>query len=195
MSKTTHGSKGGSSNRRGFLSGSVALAAGLLARAGKASGRTPLQSAESRIRELGLELPDPPSPIAVYVPAVITGNLLFVSGHGPAAIEGVKPGKVGQDLTIEEGKLAARATGLRILSTMRDRLGSLDRVVRLVRSFGMVNAVPDFTEQPQVINGYSELMVEVFGETNGKGARAAVGMGSLPSNIAVEIESIWEIRE
>lgn len=181
-------------NRRGFLSGSIAALGGLWARSTGASSMSATQTAERRLVELGLELPDPSSPVAVYVPAVITGNLLFVSGHGPAASEGVLRGKVGDDLTIEQGKLAARATGLNILSTMRASLGSLDRVVRLVRSFGMVNAMPDFTQQPQVINGYSELMVEVFGEEQGKGARAAVGMGSLPSGIAVEIESIWEIR-
>ena len=127
-------------NRRRFLGGSLAALGGLWARPLVSSSGT--QTAERRLVELGLELPSPSSPVAVYVPAVISGNLLFVSGHGPRGIEGVKRGKLGDELTLEEGKLAARAAGLSILSTMRASLGSLDRVVRLVRSLGMVNAVP-----------------------------------------------------
>lgn len=183
------------SNRRGFLGGGLLAAASTFVPGlGGAGSRSIVAGPEDRLKELGLTLPPAPNPVATYVTAVESGNTLYISGHGPAAIDGVKPGKVGADLTIEEGQLAARATALAVLSTMRHKLGSLDRVVRLLRTFGMVNAAPDFTQQPQVINGYSNLMVEVFGEEAGKGVRAAVGMGSLPSNIAVEVESIWEIR-
>ena len=182
------------SNRRAFLSGGL-FAGASAAVPGWAQTRTGGEAnPEERLRQLGITLPEAPAPVATYVTAVISGNTLYISGHGPAAIEGVKPGKVGADLTIEDGRLAARATALGVLATMKKKLGSLDRVVQLLRTFGMVNATPDFTQQPQVINGYSDLMVEVFGERAGKGVRAAVGMGSLPGNIAVEIESIWEVR-
>ena len=184
------------SNRRGFLSGGlVAAATAVAAGWARARGIAPAGAGpEDRLKELGITLPEPPNPVATYVTARVSGNTLYISGHGPAAIDGVKPGKVGAELSIEEGQLAARATALNVLATIRNELGSLDRVVQLLRTFGMVNAAPDFTQQPQVINGYSNLMVEIFGEMAGKGVRAAVGMGSLPSNIAVEIESIWEIR-
>lgn len=183
-------------NRRGFLSGSLMLAAGsVFSRSLAAKGhRAQQKKPEERLRELGIELPPPPRPVATYLPAVLMGNMLFVAGHGPAQVEGVRPGKVGADLDLEQGRGAARATGLAILSTIRDTLGSLDRVVRLVRTFGMVNASADFTEHPRVINGFSDFMVEIFGEGAGKGSRCAVGMASLPSNIAVEIESFWEVR-
>ena len=163
----------------------------------EAKGRTPLQasSPEQRLRELGIELPPAPEPVAVYVTSVVTGNLLFTSGHGPAQIEGVTTqGRVGADLSIEEGYAAARATGLAVLSTLRNSLGSLDNVVRLVKTLGMVNCTTDFTQQPAVVNGFSELMVDVFGEELGRGGRSAVGMGSLPFNIACEIEAIFEVR-
>jgi enamine deaminase RidA (YjgF/YER057c/UK114 family) len=134
--------------------------------------------------------------VANYVTAVQMGNTLYVSGTGPRAADGsLITGKVGADLTEEEGYQAARAAGLRILATVRKKLGSLDRVERLVKVLGMVNATPDFGEQPKIINGFSDLMVEVFGPDAGKGARSAVGMGSLPFNIPVEIEAIFEIRE
>jgi enamine deaminase RidA (YjgF/YER057c/UK114 family) len=150
--------------------------------------------AEARIKELKLELPAPPRPVATYVPAVQVGNLLFVSGHGPLKVDGkMISGKVGSDMTLEQGKDAARVTGLAILSTVRSTLGSLDRVLRLVKVLGMVNSTPDFKDHPQVINGFSDLMVDVFGEA-GKGARSAVGMGSLPGNIAVEVEAIFEVH-
>jgi enamine deaminase RidA (YjgF/YER057c/UK114 family) len=150
--------------------------------------------AEARIKELKLQLPNPPKPVATYIPAVQVGNLLFVSGHGPLKTDGTMiAGKVGSEATLEQGKEAARVTGLAILSTMRNTLGSLDRVVRLIKVLGMVNATPDFREHPQVINGFSDLMVEVFGES-GKGARSAVGMGSLPGNISVEVEAIFEVH-
>lgn len=187
------------SNRRGFLgTGLVAAASAAWPRWARARGLGAIAPAvtgpEDRLKELGITLPEPANPVATYVTSRISGNTLYISGHGPAAIDGVKRGKVGQDLTLEEGQFAARATALAVLATMKHALGSLDRVVQLLRTFGMVNAAPDFTQQPQVINGYSDLMVEVFGPEVGKGVRAAVGMGSLPSNIAVEVESIWEIR-
>jgi len=149
---------------------------------------------EQRLEELNIQLPDAPQPVAIYRPAVQVGNLLFVSGHGPNRADGTQiTGRVGVELTIEEAKEAARVTGLCILSTVRNTLGSLNRVVRVVKVLGMVNATPDFGEQPQVINGFSELMMEVFGDP-GKGARSAVGMGSLPGNIPVEVEAIFEVE-
>ena len=151
-------------------------------------------SAEKRLRQLGIQLPPSPKPVAVYVPAVQTGDTLFTSGHGPRKDGKLIQGKVGKDLTLKQGYDAARVTGLNVLSTVRTAIGSLDRVVRLVKVLGMVNCTPDFKQQPQVINGFSELMVQVFGEKNGKGARSAVGMAALPSNIPVEIEAIFEIR-
>lgn len=151
-------------------------------------------TAEQRLEELNIQLPDAPQPVAIYRPAVQVGNLLFVSGHGPNRADGTQiTGKVGVELTAEEAKEAARVTGLCILSTVRSTLGSLDRVVRVVKVLGMVNATPEFGEQPQVINGFSELMMEVFGDP-GKGARSAVGMGSLPGNIPVEVEAIFEVE-
>lgn len=149
---------------------------------------------EARIQELHLTLPPAPKPVAKYKTAVLVGNLLYVSGHGPAAIEGVKiAGKVGADLTVEQGKAAARAVGLNVLSTIKATIGSLDKVKRLVKTLGMVNGTPDFKEQPQVINGFSELMADVFGEDAGVGTRSAVGMGSLPMNIPVEVECMFEV--
>lgn len=149
---------------------------------------------EARIKELKLELPAPPKPVATYIPAVQVGNLLYVSGHGPLKPDGkMLSGRVGADMTLEQGKEAARVVGLAILSTVRNTLGSLDRVVRLIKVLGMVNATPDFKDHPQVVNGFSDLMVEVFGDT-GKGARSAVGMGSLPGNIPVEVEVIFEVH-
>ena len=152
-------------------------------------------SAEARLKELNLELPPAPKPGGVYKPVVQDGNKLYVSGHGPILPDGsMITGRVGLDLDEEQGKAAARQVGLTILSTLKANLGSLDRVVRTIKSLGMVNAAPDFKRHPQVINGYSELLKDVFGE-DGVGARSAVGMGSLPGNIAVEIEVIFEIRD
>jgi enamine deaminase RidA (YjgF/YER057c/UK114 family) len=149
---------------------------------------------ETRIQELHLTLPAPPKPVAKYKPAVLAGNMLYVSGHGPLKVDGkMIQGRVGADLTLEQGKEAARVVGVAILSTVRNTLGSLNKVKRLVKTLGMVNATPDFKDQPQVINGFSDLMAEVFGEDAGVGARSAVGMGSLPGNIAVEVECIFEV--
>jgi enamine deaminase RidA (YjgF/YER057c/UK114 family) len=150
---------------------------------------------EARLKELQLTLPPAPKPVAKYKPAVQVGNVLYVSGHGPAKVDGNSPvvGRLGDDLSLEQGKEAARLVGLAILSTVRNTLGTLDRVKRLVKTLGMVNATADFKDQPQVINGFSELMAEVFGDDAGVGARSAVGMGSLPGNIPVEVECIFEV--
>ena len=150
---------------------------------------------EQRLAELRLELPPAPKPVAVYKPLVIAGNLAYVSGHGPLrADKTLITGVVGRDLTLDEGKAAARQVGLAILATLRSELGSLDRVARLIKVLGMVNTAPDFYDHPKVINGCSELFAEIWGTENGVGARSAVGMGPLPGNIAVEIEAIFELR-
>src|SRR5579871_5520873 len=151
---------------------------------------------ETRIQELHLMLPPAPKPVAKYKTAVLAGNMLYVSGHGPAKLTDKTPmaGKVGGDLTTEQGKESARAVGLNILSTVRQTLGSLDKVKRLVKTLGLVNCAADFKEQPQVVNGFSELMAEVFGEDAGVGARSAVGTNALPNNIPVEIECIFEVE-
>jgi enamine deaminase RidA (YjgF/YER057c/UK114 family) len=151
-------------------------------------------SPETRLQELHLTLPAAVTPSAVYNGAVRVGNLMFVSGHVSSRPDGTKiTGKVGDTLTVEQGKDAARQVGLAILGTVRGHLGSLDKVKRLVKSFGMVNCTADFTQHPQVINGYSELMKDVFGEDAGVGARSAVGHNSLPLGVAVEIECILEV--
>lgn len=151
---------------------------------------------EARLAELGIELSTPSPPVANYVNAVRTGNLLFLAGKGPTQANGENiTGKLGsEDLTIEQGYEAARLTGISQLSVLKAELGNLNKVKRIVKVLGMVNSTPDFTDQPKVINGYSDLMVAVFGE-RGKHARAAVGMVALPSNIAVEIEMIVEVFE
>ena len=148
-------------------------------------------SAEAKLKSLGIELPAAPRPVANYVTAIEVGDVLYVSGHGPAPAPGVKThGRVGEDLTVEEGYQAARRTGLGILATVRARLGSLDRVEQVVKLLGFVNAGPEFQEHPKVINGCSDLFVEVFGD-RGRGARSALGAGSLPDSIATEIEAIF----
>jgi enamine deaminase RidA (YjgF/YER057c/UK114 family) len=179
---------------------SIGAAATLLGLTHSSSASTPVaqgaSSPEQRLRELGLELPPAPTPVATYVPTVRVGDTLYVSGTGPNRPDGsFIQGKVGGDMSIEEANEAARVVGLNVLSAIRDALGSLDRVVRVAKVHGMVNAVPEFTQQPQVVNGFSDLMVEVFGEEAGKGARSAVGMGSLPFNIPVEIESVFVVRD
>lgn len=146
-------------------------------------------SAEKKLKELGITLGPVTPPVANYVNAVRTGNLLYLAGKGPA---GNVVGIVGKDITVEQAYGHARTTGLNLMAVMKDELGSLDRVKRIVKVLGMVNAVPGFTDQPKVINGCSDLFVEVFGE-RGKHARSAVGMGSLPNNIPVEIEVIVEV--
>jgi len=145
-------------------------------------------SAEKRLKELGIQLAAPTPPVANYVNAVRTGNLLFLAGKGPGAVKG----KLGAELTVEQGYQHARSVGLALLAVIKAELGSLDRVSRVVKLLGMVNGTPDFTDQPKVINGCSDLFVEVFGD-KGKHARSAVGMGSLPNAIPVEIECIVEV--
>lgn len=150
---------------------------------------------DQRLAELKLELPPAPKPVAVYRPLVIVDRMAYVSGHGPLKTDqSLTTGVVGRDLTLEEGKAAARQVGLAILATLRAQLGSLDRVKRVVKVLGMVNSAPDFYDHPKVINGCSELFAEIWGTENGIGARSAVGMGPLPGNIAVEIEAIFELR-
>ena len=160
---------------------------------GRPAGSAPA-SAEARLAGLGIELPKPPPPVANYVRAVRTGNLVFLAGHGPLKPEGgYVTGKLGKDLTVEEGYAAARLTGIALLASLKAEIGSLDRVRRIVRVVGMVNATPEFTDQSKVINGCSDFLVEVFGE-RGKHARAAVGMVSLPIGLAVEIHMIVEVE-
>ncbi len=151
--------------------------------------------ADARVAELNLELPPAPKPVATYLTAVRHGDLLYVSGHGPYRSDGTLiTGRLGAGMSVQEGQMAARQTGLAILATLMVHLGSLDKVVRLIKTLGMVNSTPDFGEQPKVINGYSDLMKEVFGEA-GVGARSAVGMGALPGGIAVEIEAIFQVKD
>jgi enamine deaminase RidA (YjgF/YER057c/UK114 family) len=148
------------------------------------------EGAEARVKKLKLELPKVTAPKgAILAPAVRAGDLLFLSGR-----TGGKAGKVGKDVTVKQAQQAAREVALGHLAVMRSELGSLDKVVRLVKVLGMVNCTPEFTQQPQVINGYSELMVQVFGEKAGKGARSAVGMGSLPGGAQVEVEAIFQVK-
>lgn len=154
----------------------------------------PEYNPEANLKELEIELSTPSAPVANYVNAVRTGNLIFLAGKGPLQSNGEYiTGKVGEDLSIEEGYYAARVTAINQLSVLKAELGDLSKVKRIVKVLGMVNAAPDFVDHPKVINGYSDLMVQVFGE-KGKHARAAVGMGSLPTNIAVEIEMIVEVE-
>jgi enamine deaminase RidA (YjgF/YER057c/UK114 family) len=150
---------------------------------------------EEQFARLGLELPPAPTPLGVYKPLLIDGRHCYVSGHGT-----VKPdkslitGRIGQDLTPEEGKLAARQVGLAIIATLKSNLGSLNKVKRVIKVLGMVNCTPDFEKHPYIINGCSELFAAVWGEENGIGVRSAVGMGSLPDNIPVEIEALFELH-
>jgi len=150
-------------------------------------------SAEKKLQELGISLPQTPRPIANYVPAVRTGNLLFVSGHGPYNDgKTATSGKLGKELTVEQGYQAARNVALNCLASVKGILGDLDKVKRVVKLLGMVNCTEDFKDQPKVINGASDLLVEVFGDA-GRHARSAVGMQSLPNGIPVEIEMIIEV--
>ncbi len=152
-------------------------------------------SAEQRLAELQLQLPPAPKPVAVYRPVVVVGNIAYVSGHGPVRLDGsLIQGVVGKDLDLDAGKAAARQVGLAMLANLRAHFGSLDRIQRIVKTLGMVNSAPDFYDHPKVINGFSELMAEVFGPEHGIGARSAVGMGPLPGNIAVEVEAIFEVK-
>jgi len=155
---------------------------------------TQAQNPEEKLQQMGITLPVPSKPVATYVNAVRTGNLVYLSGKGPTNPDGTNiTGKVGKDLSIQQGYEAAKSTGINLLAALKAEIGSLNKLKRIVKVLGMVNCPADFTEQPQVINGFSDFMVEVFGE-KGKHARSAVGMNALPKNIAVEIEMIVEIE-
>jgi enamine deaminase RidA (YjgF/YER057c/UK114 family) len=151
-------------------------------------------SAEENLKMLNLELPPPPTPVGVYTPFLIDGSHVYVSGHGPLRVDKTLiRGRIGKDMDLEQGKLAARQVGLAILSTLRHNLDSLDKVKRVIKVFGMVNADDSFEKHPFIINGCSELFAQIWGSDNGIGVRSAVGMGSLPDNIPVEIEAVFEI--
>lgn len=151
--------------------------------------------AETKLKEIGLEFPPAVKPLANYVPAVRTGNLVFLSGQGPRRKDGTMiTGKVGAELTLDEGYEAARRVALGLLGSLKAEIGDLDKVRRVVKLLGMVNSTPDFTDQPKVINGASDLLVEVFSD-KGRHARSAVGMNALPMNISVEIEMIVEVED
>jgi enamine deaminase RidA (YjgF/YER057c/UK114 family) len=151
-------------------------------------------SAETRLAELKLELPPAPKAVGVYRPVVQLDGLLYLSGHGPLRLDGTLiKGRVGGDLDAAAGYQAARQTGLAIIASLRKHCGSLDRIARLVKTFGLVQATPEFTDHPAVINGFSELMRDVFGEEHGIAARSAVGAASLPGGMAVEVEAIFEL--
>ena len=155
----------------------------------------PAMNAEQQLIALGLSLPPAPPRGGVYKPTVVVGSIVYVSGHGPYLGDGkYLTGRVGEGLDLEAGKVAAKQTGLAMLATLQSELGSLDRVKRVVKLLGMVNCPPDFTDHPKVINGCSELFAQIWGEDCGIGARSAVGVGSLPGNIAVEIEGIYELQ-
>jgi enamine deaminase RidA (YjgF/YER057c/UK114 family) len=153
-----------------------------------------MSNPDDRLLELNLSLPPVPKPIAKYRPAVQAGNMLYLSGHGPVQPDGsLIKGRVGHNLSTEQGYAAAKQTGLAILATVKNTLGTLNKIKRLVKTFGLVQCTPEFTDQPKVINGFSELMAEIFGEEGGVGARSAVGTSALPVGMAVEIECIFEI--
>jgi enamine deaminase RidA (YjgF/YER057c/UK114 family) len=153
-----------------------------------------LNTPEQNFAALGLNLPPAPQPLGVYKPCLIDGKYLYVSGHGTVKDDrSLIIGRIGEDMNAEEGKLAARQVGLAILSTIKTNLGSLDKVKRVIKVLGMVNCTPDFEKHPFIINGCSELFAKVWGEDNGIGVRSAVGMGSLPDNIPVEIEALFEL--
>jgi enamine deaminase RidA (YjgF/YER057c/UK114 family) len=153
-----------------------------------------LMTADERFGQLGLSLPPSPTPLGVYKPCLVDGKYLYVSGHGPVKDDKTLIiGRIGKDMNIDEGKFAARQVGLTILSTVKKNLGSFDKIKRVIKVLGMVNCVPEFEKHPYIINGCSELFAAVWGEQNGIGVRSAVGMGSLPDNIPVEIEALFEL--
>jgi enamine deaminase RidA (YjgF/YER057c/UK114 family) len=189
-------------DRRTFLSGTLlgvgALGTGALAGAAREAEAaiaavTGVSSPEARLRELGIRLPDVDLQQGAIVPSVQVGNLLFVSGHGPRGEDGQYiVGKVGAELTAEQGTAAARACAMTMMAALRTQLGSLDRITRVVKALGMVNSAPTFTGQPGVVNGFSNAWIELLGD-RGRGARSAVGVAALPQNWAVEVEAIFEI--
>ena len=153
------------------------------------------KNAEEQLIRLGLSLPPAPDPLGVYKPYLIEGKYLYLSGHGPVQDDKtLLTGRIGKEMDMEQGKLAARQVGLTMLSTIRKHIGGLDKVRRVIKVFGMVNCVPEFERHPYVINGCSELFSAIWGAENGVGVRSAVGFGSLPDNIPVEIEAIFLLR-
>ena len=185
-------------NRRRFIERLGLLAGGMLlpAGCGGTQEKAPSSGAEERLKSLKIDLPVIPKTAgSLIVPCVRVGELLYVSGHTPVGADG-KPvvGKLGQDMDVKQGQDAARLVALRVLSVVRAELGSLDKVVRVVKTLGMVNCTPEFTQTPQVVNGFSELLVQVFGDEAGKGARSAVGMSSLPGGVPVEVEVILQVK-
>lgn len=191
-------------DRRTLLSHGVCLSLGaglgwLATRPAPLAGRALAEAAdetpEDRVRKLKLNLPKPAGPRPTFAGAVKAGDMLYVSGHLPPLKDGkAVVGKVGKEVSLDEAREAARGVGLVILGVARAELGSLNNVVRLVKTLGMVNCTPEFTQQPQVINAFSELLIQVFGEKAGKGARSAVGMVSLPNGAPVEIECIFQVK-
>lgn len=185
-------------DRRRFLEQSALLAGvtagGSLLSGGEAMAQA--HSAEEQLKKLGLELPViPKNPASLIVGCVRTGDLLFTSGHTPVTADGKNiVGRLGADLDVKAGQEAARIVALRVLSVVRAELGSLDRVVRLVKVLGMVACTPEFTQTPAVVNGFSELLAQVFGDAAGKGARSAVGMAALPGGVPVEVEAIFQVK-
>lgn len=153
-----------------------------------------MSTAEERFKQMGLALPPAPEPLGVYKPYVIDGKYLYLSGHGPVQQDGsLIIGRIGKDMNADQGKSAARQVGLTMLSTIHTRIGGLNKVKRIIKMLGMVNATPDFERHPHVINGCSELFAAIWGEENGIGVRSAIGFGSLPDNIPVEIEALFEL--
>jgi len=153
-----------------------------------------MNTADRNFAALGLSLPPAPKPLGVYKPCLIDGKYLYVSGHGPVKDDGTLIiGRIGDSLTAEEGKLAAQQVGLTILATLKANLGSFDKVKRVIKTLGMVNCTPNFEKHPFIINGCSELFAKVWGTDSGVGVRSAVGMGSLPDNIPVEVEVLFEL--
>jgi enamine deaminase RidA (YjgF/YER057c/UK114 family) len=150
---------------------------------------------QEKFESLGLSLPPAPQPLGIYKPYLVDGKYLYLSGHGPVRDDkSLIIGRIGEDMDTEEGKLAARQVGLTMLSTIVTHLGSLDKIKRVIKVLGMVNCTSDFLRHPYVINGCSELFAEIWGQENGIGVRSAVGMGSLPDNIPVEVEAVFELH-
>jgi len=155
-----------------------------------------MNDADKQLEQSGLHLPPAPEPKGLYKPCLIDGKYLYLSGHGPFLDDGsLIKGRIGKDLTKEEGKLAARQVGLSMLSTIRKNLGSLNKIKRVIKLLGMVNCVTEFEQHPYIINGCSELFADIWGPDNGVGTRSAVGFGSLPENMPVEIEAVFELYE
>ena len=154
-----------------------------------------MESLDSKLQSLGWQLPPAPKPVGLYNPVLIVGNLAYVSGHGPPNPDGsIMLGRVGEDLDVAGGQAAARQTALAMLATLRNELSSLDRVVRIVKTLGLVRCTDDFGQSPLVINGFSQVFVDLLGPDHGVGARSALGTNSLPNGMAVEVEAIFEIK-